>query len=690
MRMRKITNRTSSLFSIFCCLLCLLIISTQSCCYAQEDGFRSYSCDNGKGNYTANSTYHKNLNTLLSTLISNTQIDYGYYNFSYGQDDNKVNAVGLCQGDLNQNDCRRCLNNSITLLTQLCPNQKEAIGWYDTCMLRYSNRTIFGNHHVDDSPKIYLWNPQNATDLPVFNQNLKSLMSNLIDKAITGDSRRKYAAASVNSTGFQNIYGVAQCTPDLSSLECDQCLEGHVSDIPACCDGKRGGRVLTPSCYIRYEVYPFFQPTTAHNAPPPSSLSPPPHSSSTPTSSSDGQGKTNRLRIVIFVAVPTVIVSVLIGSICIYLLRVRKPRRTSESNSSDEGVEQEIITNESLQFDFDTIRVATDDFSNSNKLGQGGFGAVYKGRLSNGQMIAVKRLSRDSGQGATEFKNEVLLLVKLQHRNLVKLLGFCLEGSERLLVYEFVPNKSLDYFIFDPIKRNQLNWASRYKIIEGVARALLYLHEDSRLRIIHRDLKASNILLDDNMNPKIADFGLARLFDRDQTQGNTNQIAGTYGYMAPEYAMYGQFSTKSDVFSFGVIVLEILSGKRHIGNGNGESEEQLISFVWRNWREGTAINIADPSLSNISPNEIMRCVHIGLLCVQENLADRPNMGSIVLMLNSYSVTLPTPSEPAFFVGSRTRSRPLSDIQSGGNNSSTSNKSAQESENEASITELYPR
>ncbi|KAL1342754.1 hypothetical protein AAHE18_09G180300 [Arachis hypogaea] len=654
-----------------------------------EDGFRSYSCDNGKGNYTANSTYHKNLNTLLSTLISNTQIDYGYYNFSYGQDDNKVNAVGLCQGDLNQNDCRRCLNNSITLLTQLCPNQKEAIGWYDTCMLRYSNRTIFGNHHVDDSPKIYLWNPQNATDLPVFNQNLKSLMSNLIDKAIAGDSRQKYAAASVNSTDFQNIYGVAQCTPDLSSLECDQCLEGHVSDIPACCDGKRGGRVLTPSCYIRYEVYPFFQPTTAHNAPPPSSLSPPPHSSSTHTSSSDGQGKTNTSRIVIFVAVPTVIVSVLIGSVCIYLLRVRKPRRTSESNSSDEGVEQEIITNESLQFDFDTIRVATDDFSNSNKLGQGGFGAVYKGRLSNGQMIAVKRLSRDSGQGATEFKNEVLLLVKLQHRNLVKLLGFCLEGTERLLVYEFVPNKSLDYFIFDPIKRNQLNWVSRYKIIEGVARALLYLHEDSRLRIIHRDLKASNILLDDNMNPKIADFGLARLFDRDQTQGNTNQIAGTYGYMAPEYAMYGQFSTKSDVFSFGVIVLEILSGKRHIGNGNGESEEQLISFVWKNWREGTAINIADPSLSNISPNEIMRCVHIGLLCVQENLADRPNMGSIVLMLNSYSVTLPTPSEPAFFVGSRTRSRPLSDIQSGGNNSS-SNKSAQESENEASITELYPR
>ncbi|MED6151736.1 hypothetical protein PIB30_085277 [Stylosanthes scabra] len=166
--------------------------------------------------------------------------------------------------------------------------------------------------------------------------------------------------------------------------------------------------------------------------------------------------------------------------------------------------------------------------------------------------------------------------------------------------------------------------------------------------------------------------------------------------MAPEYAMYGQFSVKSDVFSFGVIVLEIVSGKRHMGNGNGESAEQLISFAWRDWKEGTAINIADPSLGNISRNEFMRCVHIGLLCVQENLADRPNMGSIVLMLNSYSVTLPTPSEPAFFVGTRTRSLPLPGIQSGWNNSTSTrtsestSKSAQESENEASITELYPR
>lgn len=240
----------------------------------------------------------------------------------------------------------------------------------------------------------------------------------------------------------------------------------------------------------------------------------------------------------------------------------------------------------------------------------------------------------------------------------------------------------------DPIKRAHFNWERRHKIIGSIARGLLYLCEDLRLRIIHRDLKGSNILLDAKMNLKISDFGTARLFVVDQTQGNTSRIVGTYGYMAPEYILQGQFSVKSDVYSFGVLLLEIVSGQKNSGFRNGEHVEDLISFAWKSWKDGTASNIVDPMINNGSTNEIMRCIHIGLLCVQENLADRPTMASVVLMLHSYSITLPVPSEPAFFM----QSRGLSDIPSWEYNSraTESTKSVKANSNEVSTTGNYPR
>ncbi|BAT93993.1 hypothetical protein LR48_Vigan02g232200 [Vigna angularis] len=655
------------------------------CCLIPEASaqYLFLNCDNNNGNYTANGTYSTNLNTLLSTLSSNTEINYGFYNFSHGQNSDRVNAIGLCRGDVEQNPCRSCLKDAGGNITELCPNQKQAAIYYDNCMLRYSNDSIFGV--LDISPHFYMWNSNNATGAAEFNQVLQNLLRELRDKAASGDSRRKYATNNDTTTNFQAIYGLVQCTPDLTQTQCNDCLDEAISRIPTCCNDKRGGRVVGPSCNIRYEDYRFYEQTTIIDP-----ETPP------PTINTSTEESSNTTTIVIAVVVPTVAVVFLI---CLFIcLRRRKARKNlevkKEEREEEDEDEDEIKIAESLQFNFDTIRVATEDFSDSNKLGQGGFGAVYRGKLSNGQIIAVKRLSRDSGQGDVEFKNEVVLVVKLQHRNLVRLLGFCLEGRERLLVYEFVPNKSLDYFIFDPAMKAQLDWEKRYKIIRGIARGLLYLHEDSQLRIIHRDLKASNILLDEEMNPKIADFGMARLVLLDQTQANTSRIVGTYGYMAPEYAMHGQFSVKSDVFSFGVLILEIVSGQRNSGINNGENMEDLLSFAWRNWKEGKALNIVDPSLNNNSRNEMLRCIHIGLLCVQENLVDRPTMATIILMLNSHSLSLAIPAEPAFYMNSRTRSFP--GMQSWEYNSREMGssepilKSAQESENEASITELYPR
>ncbi|KAK7373641.1 hypothetical protein VNO80_07056 [Phaseolus coccineus] len=255
----------------------------------------------------------------------------------------------------------------------------------------------------------------------------------------------------------------------------------------------------------------------------------------------------------------------------------------------------QVKVQELLTFNLEKLVTATNEFHPSNKLGQGGFGPVYKGQLHDGREIAVKRLSRASGQGLEEFMNEVVVISKLQHRNLVRLLGCCIEGEQKMLIYEYMPNKSLDTYIFDPSKDKILHWKKRFSIIEGVARGMLYLHRDSRLKIIHRDLKASNILLDAELNPKISDFGMARIFGGNEDEANTNRIVGTYGYMSPEYAIQGLLSEKSDVFSFGVLLLEIVSGRRN-SSFYEENCLTLLGFAWIQWQEDNIPSLIDPGI----------------------------------------------------------------------------------------------
>ncbi|KAM3251780.1 G-type lectin S-receptor-like serine/threonine-protein kinase [Capsicum annuum] len=297
--------------------------------------------------------------------------------------------------------------------------------------------------------------------------------------------------------------------------------------------------------------------------------------------------------------------------------------------------------------EFEVIATATNNFNVENKLGEGGFGPVFKGKLRGGPEIAVKRLSNRTGQGIEEFKNEILLISKLQHRNLVRLLGCCIEGEELLIIYEYMPNRSLDKFLFDASQKELLDWPKRFNIIQGVARGLLYLHRDSCLNIIHRDLKVSNILLDEEMNPKISDFGLARTFQKQQQLVHTHRVAGTYGYMSPEYALRGVFSEKSDVFSFGVLLLEIISGKKNSSFHYVEENLNLLNYAWKLWSEQRGSDFMDETLINsFSPEEITRCLHVGLLCVQEHPRDRPTMADIILMLNS-EMKCSSPTQPTF-------------------------------------------
>ncbi|XP_052301297.1 G-type lectin S-receptor-like serine/threonine-protein kinase RKS1 isoform X29 [Populus trichocarpa] len=298
-------------------------------------------------------------------------------------------------------------------------------------------------------------------------------------------------------------------------------------------------------------------------------------------------------------------------------------------------------------FKLSTITAATNNFSSANKVGQGGFGSVYKGLLANAKEVAIKRLSRSSGQGTEEFKNEVTVIARLQHRNLVKLLGYCLQDGEKMLIYEYLPNKSLDSFLFDESRRLLLDWRKRFDIIVGIARGILYLHQDSRLRIIHRDLKCSNILLDAEMNPKISDFGIAKIFEGNQTEDRTRRVVGTYGYMSPEYVVFGNFSAKSDVFSFGVMLLEIVSGKKNNIFYQQDPPLTLIGYVWELWRQDKALEIVDPSLKELyHPREALKCLQIGLLCVQEDATDRPSMLAVVFMLSN-ETEIPSPKQPAF-------------------------------------------
>uniref|UniRef100_A0A6N2ME66 Receptor-like serine/threonine-protein kinase n=1 Tax=Salix viminalis TaxID=40686 RepID=A0A6N2ME66_SALVM len=326
-----------------------------------------------------------------------------------------------------------------------------------------------------------------------------------------------------------------------------------------------------------------------------------------------------------------VVLGILVASYYLWKSKAKCAVRMENSRKNDHEIDDGQKEDMELpHFDFTALANATNHFSINNKLGEGGYGPVYRGMLEDGQEIAVKRLSLSSRRIMNEFKNEVILIKKLQHRNLVKLLGCCIQREEKMLIYEYMPNRSLDSFIFDQTKGKLLDWSRRFNIICGTARGLLYLHQDSRCRIVHRDLKASNVLLDNDMNAKISDFGLARI-----------------GYMAPEYATDGLFSVKSDVFSFGILLLEIISGKKSRGFYHPDNSQSLIAHTWRLWNEGKPIELIDSLMDgSCNPSEVMRCIQISLLCVQQHPDDRPCMASVVWMLGGES-ELPKPKEPGF-------------------------------------------
>ncbi|XP_071697865.1 cold-responsive protein kinase 1-like [Rutidosis leptorrhynchoides] len=285
-------------------------------------------------------------------------------------------------------------------------------------------------------------------------------------------------------------------------------------------------------------------------------------------------------------------------------------------------------------YSYKELKYATDDFSPANKIGEGGFGPVYRGRLRHGEDAAIKVLSAESKQGAREFLTEIKVISQIEHENLAKLCGCCVEGDHRILVYDYIENNSLAQTLLGKGHSSiQFSWRTRTKICTGIARGLAFLHEEVRPHIIHRDIKASNILLDKDLTPKISDFGLAKLIPANMTHVST-RVAGTIGYLAPEYAIGGQLTRRADVYSFGVLLVEIVSGRCNTNSLLPFDEQFILERTWYLYERNELVELVDTAMyGDFDAEEACRYLKIGLLCTQDNPKLRPVMSTVVKMLS---------------------------------------------------------
>ncbi|XP_044442743.1 cysteine-rich receptor-like protein kinase 6 [Triticum aestivum] len=545
-----------------------------------------------------------NVKVLAATLPNKTSSSPVHFaTTTVGQAPDIVYALALCRGDiLNDTACSQSVANTFGIVRNATPPDMECYGgtryYAEYSILLYNFNdilapSIYTNSTGDENggdPPFERWNVKNVTgDVPLVAGLIRELLVETVEKAASATPRRFATGVMDSGTTFPKVYSLAQCTPDLSTGDCLACLNHLLGLINSTMSLRMGGQMGVIRCYFRYEASPFYQ------GQPMISLGPP-----APTPG-EHKRRMSKLWIIAIVLVPVAAAAFLF--FILYSRRLTKQRKGTllrlqgSRRSQDLEGEEELVwqggNSEFMVFDFEQLLEATNNFSEENKLGQGGFGPVYKGKLTDGLEIAVKRLASHSGQGFTEFKNEVQLIAKLQHSNLVRLLGCCYQDEEKILVYEYLPNKSL--------------------------------------------------------NPKISDFGLAKIFSSNTEGNTTTRVVGTYGYMAPEYASQGVFSIKSDVFSFGVIIFEILSGKRNSGNQQYGDFINLLGYAWQLWDEGRWIDlVSSSSFSKSHSTKMMRCINIALLCVQENAADRPTMADVIAMLSNEAMIIDEPKQPAYF------------------------------------------
>ncbi|KAL3748198.1 hypothetical protein ACJRO7_009434 [Eucalyptus globulus] len=548
--------------------------------------------------------------------ISESVADQRWGQYSLASPPPALYGLARCYGDLFENDCLLCHALSRSRLYGCVPNFGRL--YLDGCFLRYDGYDFY-NETVDPTHDM-LKCSSNST-VPADQRERVAEFSDRVDRVL-----RNVSASAVQNEGFAvagedgvggvaGVYALAQCWSTVDAGGCSVCLENATSKARSCAPGEEA-RAMNAGCFLRYSTTKFY------NIP--------------------VNGGSSRVRITIAIASSATAVTslVLIGAYIGYKKYFKKKRVHHSLTQLPMTVSKF-----SLYFKYETLEKATNFFDDSRKLGQGGGGSVYKGNLPNGKVVAVKRLVFNTLQWVDNFFNEVNLINGIRHKNLVKLLGCSIEGPESLLIYEYLPNGSLDQVLFSDNETHVLTWEARLHIITGSAEGLAHLHGGCGVKIIHRDIKASNVLLDKNLTAKIADFGLARCIAPDESHLSTG-IAGTHGYMAPEYLMRGQLTEKADVYAFGVLVLEILSGKKNSTYTQGSSS--VLNSVWKHYKSNNLAACIDPALLGKFPVlEASRLLQISLLCTQACMELRPPMSEVIEMLHDKDRVVPQPNQPPF-------------------------------------------
>ncbi|KAL3845085.1 hypothetical protein ACJIZ3_002488 [Penstemon smallii] len=567
--------------------------------------------------------FFNNLNATFSDLRSQLSGGGGrrFATAQQSRSSDPVYAMAQCRNYMSERDCLTCYDAAVSLIRN-CSAANGARVIYDGCFLRYESNTFYDQTTLPGN--VQICGNRTAAQPSAFNAEAQTFLRDLqlATPRINGyfaATTRQISGGGGNST----IYGVAQCAETISRTGCEDCLTVAFGNIQGCLPNA-DGRAIDAACFLRYSDVPFFADNQTIDI--------------TPFLGGGGIVKvwnsSSRNAIIGGVVGGAGLVLILLALYLWYHFS-RKPKAARRGS---------ILGATELQgpniYSYKDLKSATKNFSEENKLGEGGFGDVYKATLENGDVVAVKKLDISYSRAKADFESEVRLISNVHHRNLVRLLGCCSKGSELLLVYEYMANGSLDRFVYGE-KRGVLSWKQRFDIIYGTARGLAYLHEQYHVCIIHRDIKPGNILLNDDFQVKIADFGLARLLPENQSHVST-KFAGTLGYTAPEYAIHGHLSEKVDTYSFGVVILEIISGRRS-NDMNVESDtEYLLEEAWKLYESGMHQKIADETLdsNDYKPEDVKKMVEIALVCTQSPASSRPTMSEILVLLSSDHTIVP--------------------------------------------------